>query len=201
VRKINLISEIVNSIPEFLLYIVPGFLFIFTYKHLLYKDEKIASETTYLVLNSIIASFVIKTLYETAIYKIFNLYWSNTSYRYLITIFLFSVVFGYITSKAVSSSYFDKFRSCFGIDRTSHSNIWNDAIKRNTWVRIWLKDSTSYYGQVKYIEDYSREPLVVLESFQFLNSDEKVVIDNTSNSKYTVLLNLSQFEHVEIADN
>ena len=56
------------------------------------------------------------------------------------------------------------------------------------------------YGQVKFIENYGREPLVVLEYYQFLGDDAELLFDNTDNPKRTVLLNLSQFERVEIVE-
>ena len=68
--------------------------------------------------------------------------------------------------------------------------------------RIWIKGSDiSYYGQIKYIEDYKREPLIVLEHYQLLSEDGDVVFDNTYDEKRSVMLNLSQFDRVEMAEN
>lgn len=96
----------------------------------------------------------------------------------------------------------DVFREKIGSSRTANENIWDDVMEPGIWMRVWLKDSKkSYLGQIKYIEDYEREPIIVLEYYQFLGEDSEVLIDNSEDCNRTVMLNLSEFERIELIRN
>ena len=159
------VLELASNIPAFLTYVVPGYLFLAVYRYMLFKDEDSADKTSSLLLNSIIISFVLKTLYDLIAA------WLQPKHETLYLI---------------------------GITRTVNSNIWDDIIEQGQWLRIWLPDSgRSYYGQLAAMENYSREPIVLLRNYQFLDDDGTVLIDNVADSDRTVLLNLSHFERVE----
>lgn len=190
------VLELAANIPAFLTYVVPGYLFLAVYRYMLFKDEDSADKTSSLLLNSIIISFVLKTLYDAVISA---LPMNRNGNLYLILIILLGIVTGFIAAKFVVSNaavwVFDK----LGITRTVNSNIWDDVIEQGQWLRIWLPDSgRSYYGQIAAMENYSREPIVWLRNYQFLDDDGTPLIDNVADCDRTVLLNLSGFERVEI---
>lgn len=188
------VLELASNIPAFLTYAVPGYLFLAVYRYMLFKDEDSADKTSSLLLNSVIISFVLKTLYDAAVSAI---PWQNES-LYLVGIILLGIVTGFGSAKLVVSKYATWVFEKLGITRTVNSNIWDDIIEQGQWLRIWLPDSgRSYYGQLAAMENYSREPIVLLRNYQFLDDDGTVLIDNVADSDRTVLLNLSHFERVE----
>lgn len=191
------VLELASNIPAFLTYVVPGYLFLAVYRYMLFKDEDTTDKTSGLLLNSIIISFVLKTLYDAVTSAI---PWKNESF-YLIGIILLGICTGFGTAKLVVSELATDIFEKLGINRTVNSNIWDDVIGQDQWLRIWLPDSgRSYYGQVAAMENYRREPIVLLRNYQFLNDDGTPLIDNVADSSRLVLLNLSGFERVEFVD-
>lgn len=196
-----MISELVRNIPEFLLYVVPGYLFLLIYQFMLFKDEDIASKTSHHLLNSLIASFVIKSIFDFIINAVSSLNRFVFQSYYLVLILIFSVCLGYLAARFSPSKAAWKLCNLLGIKRTVNENIWNDTIQDDMWVRVWLRsENISYYGQIKYRENFNREPLIVLEYYQILDEYSKPIVDNTNDKKRSVLLNLSQFERIEIVE-
>lgn len=188
------VLELASNIPAFLTYVVPGYLFLAVYRYMLFKDEDSADKTSSLLLNSVIISFVLKTLYDAVVSAIPR---KNES-LYLVGVILLGIVTGLGSAKLVVSKYAAGFFKKLGITRTVNSNIWDDIIEQGQWLRIWLPNSErSYYGQLAAMEDYSREPIVLLCNYQFLDEDGEPLIDNVADASRTVLLNLSHFERVE----
>ena len=196
----NWIFTLIEHLTEFLLYVVPGYLFLSVYRYILYKDENTVSQTANILLNSIIASFVLSPLYN-GLLSLFHSNWGTSDYTYLIYVFVFCVLTGYLSASTITSRKASMLFEAVKINRTVHQNIWNDVLKPDMWIRIWLKESDkSYYGQVKYRENYGREPLIVLEYYQFLDEHATAIIDHTSDPKRTVLLNLTLFERIEMVE-
>lgn len=191
------VLELASNIPAFLTYVVPGYLFLAVYRYILFKDEDTTDKTSGLLLNSIIISFVLKTLYDV-VASAFP--WKNES-LYLVGIVLLGICTGFGTAKLVVSEWATDVFEKLGINRTVNANIWDDVIGQDQWLRIWLPDSgRSYYGQVAAMENYKREPIVLLRNYQFLNDDGTPLIDNVADPSRSVLLNLSGFERVEFVD-
>lgn len=188
------VLDLASNIPAFLTYAVPGYLFLAVYRYMLFKDEDSADKTSSLLLNSVIISFVLKTLYDAVVSAI---PWKNES-LYLVGIILLGIVTGFGSAKLSVGKYAARFLKKLGITRTVNSNIWDDIIEQGQWLRIWLPNSErSYYGQLAAMEDYSREPIVLLCNYQFLDEGGEPLNDNVADASRTVLLNLSHFERVE----
>ena len=134
VNNISWVLEFVKNIPDFLLYVVPGYLFIITYRYVLSKDENNSSETAHLLLGSLIASFILKTIYDVIIYNMFKLDWAISSRLYLMFIFAFCILCGFCWSKLVLSSCAEKIENILRIKRTVNKNIWRDILKDSIWV-------------------------------------------------------------------
>lgn len=167
---------------------------------MLFKDKDAPNQTSYTLLNSLIASFILKTLYDGFI-NLLHIDCNTSSPAYFIIMFALCLICGYIGARYMQSEYGQNFRDEFKIKRTVNENIWRDVIKPDIWMKVWLPGTeTSYYGQVKYTENYPDESLVVLEYYQILDKDDNVLVDNTSNPKYTVVLNLAKSDRVEIVE-
>ena len=84
------------------------------------------------------------------------------------------------------------------IGRTTNENIWDDIIKPYTWLCIHMKDGSSYLGQYRYGEPFKSEPIIVLATYQKLDKDNDVVIDNSQDMTRTIMINTKDFEKIEI---
>ena len=84
------------------------------------------------------------------------------------------------------------------IGRTTNNNIWDDVIKPYTWVRVFMKDGTSYFGQYRYGEPFKSEPVIVLATYQKLDEDTDIVIDHSNDSNEFIMINTKDFDRIEI---
>lgn len=192
VAAISWMLDVIQNLPDVLTYIVPGYIFVFIYRYILYKDDDSAEHISYVVWNSIVISFILRVIFDAVVP------FASTSYRCLLLI-IFASAGGYFGAKMIPSKFARTVRCFLGITRTSHKNIWDDILEPGLWLRVWLKDSgKSYLGQVRYIEDYAREPIMVLERYQFLDDDAKPLFDHSADAKRAVVINLSAFERIEI---
>ncbi len=69
---------------------------------------------------------------------------------------------------------------------------------QDTWVRVFMKDGSSYLGQYRYGEPFKSEPIIALINYQKLDKDSDVVIDYSQNKNELILLNTKDFEKIEI---
>jgi hypothetical protein len=108
------VLELASNIPAFLTYVVPGYLFLAVYRYMLFKDEDSADKTSSLLLNSVIISFVLKTLYDLIAA------WLQPKHEtlYLIGIILLSILAGFGSAKLVvgkcAAGFFKKLGDRFG---------------------------------------------------------------------------------------
>ena len=61
-----------------------------------------------------------------------------------------------------------------------------------------MKDGSSYLGQYRYGEPFKSEPIIVLATYQKLDKDNDVVIDNSQDTSRTIMINTKEFEKIEI---
>lgn len=109
-----------------------------------------------------------------------------------------SGLFGLILGKIVVHKKFNDLLCRLHIYRTANQNIWDDVIEPFTWVRVFMKDGTSYLGQYKYGEPFKSEPIIVLATYQKLDKDSDVVIDNSGKPDELIMLNTKDFDRIEI---
>lgn len=105
---------------------------------------------------------------------------------------------GILIGKIVSNRRFSEFLCKIHINRTLNENICDDVIRPNTWIRVFMKDGTSYLGQYKYGETFKSEPIIVLYTYQKLNSNSEVIIDYSHNSNELIMINTKDFDRIEI---
>lgn len=191
------ITDIVKQLPTIMLYFVEGYIFVSTYKFIASKDKAI--ETKYLLLKSVVISFVIKTLFDCSC-SLFGISFTSDSI-YTLVLCALSVVLGYVCGKIVIAEWFHKVLFSLGVQRTPNQNIWDDVIgeRQNCWVCLQSKqkENIKYLGLCSYIEDYEREPIFALKYYQVLNNKGEVVADY-SDSDNVIVLNTKDFERIDI---
>lgn len=193
---IDWITYLIDNIPQIISYIVYGYVFLITYYWISFKDNK---DFNNLLIKSIASSYLLTTIYDLVVLK-YNINFSNNYYK-VISYFAASAILGFVIGKMVSHRCFNLLLHKLHIGRTTNENIWDDAIKPYTWIRIFMDDGSSYLGQYRYGESFQREPIIVLATWQKLDKDADVVIENSQNPNELIMLNTKDFEKIEITYN
>lgn len=130
----------------------------------------------------------------------YNIIFSNQYYK-VISYFIISAILGFVIGKIITHRYFNLILHKLHIGRTTNTNIWDDVIKPYTWIRVFMKDGSSYLGQYRYGEPFKSEPIIVLSSYQKLDKDTDIVIDNSQKMNELIMLNTKDFDRIEIIYN
>lgn len=175
------------------MYIVPGYIYLSAYYWVSFKDDKNFNN---FLIKSVAVSYIISVVYQYLFWnKEENFEFTNQN---VISILLLSFLCGIIFGKIISHRNFNIFLHKIHIGRTTNNNIWDDVIKPYTWVRVFMKDGTSYYGQYRYGEPFKSEPIIVLATYQKFDKDTDIVIDHTGDSNEFIMINTKDFDRIEI---
>lgn len=192
-KVIDWIVYLIDNIPEIISYIVYGYVFLVAYEWISFKDNK---DFNNLIIKSIATSYLLTSVYDLFITK-YNIVFHN-NYEQVILYFIASALLGFLIGRIISHRFFNLILYKLHIGRTINENIWDDVIKPYTWLRIFMKDGSSYIGQYRYGEPFKSEPIIVLANWQKLDADVDIVIDNSQNPNELIMLNTKDFEKIEI---
>lgn len=190
---IDWITQLIKNIPEIISYIVYGYVFLVSYYWISFKDNK---DFNNLLIKSIAASYLLTSIYDLFIEK-YNIVFENEYYK-VILYFIISAFLGFTIGKIISHRWFNQMLHKLHIGRTTNENVWDDVIKPYTWIRVFMKDGSSYLGQYRYGEPFKSEPIIVLATYQKLDKDTDIVIDNSKNLNELIMLNTKDFDRIEI---
>ena len=179
--------------PEILPYIVYGYVFLTAYYWMSFKDN---SDFTNLLTKSVATSFILKSCYDLIIKKYSIIFQGEISKTVILV--MVSALLGFGIGKVVSHRWFNILLHKLHIGRTTNANIWDDVIKPNTWLRVFMKDGSSYLGQYRYGEPFKSEPVIILATYQKLDKDTDIVIDNSQNMNELIMINTKDFDRIEI---
>lgn len=174
-------------------YIIYGYIFLSCYYWITFKDNK---DFNNMIIKSVACSYILKLTYDIVFHRLKIVFSSNTQEAIIYVIV--SAVCGLLIGKIVSDRHFSEILCKLHIDRTINENIWDDIIRPNTWIRVFMKDGTSYLGQYKYGESFKSEPIIVLCTYQKLNVNAEIVIDNSRNPNELIMINTKDFDRIEI---
>lgn len=191
--NIDWITYLIDNIPEILSYVVYGYVFLVAYYWISFKDNK---DFNNLLIKSIAASYLLTSIYDLFIVK-YSIIFTNEYYK-VIYYFAISAILGFAVGKIISHRCFNLLLHKLHIGRTTNENIWDDIIKPYTWIRVFMKDGSSYLGQYRYGEPFKSEPIIVLATYQKLDKDTDIVIDNSQNMNEMIMLNTKDFDRIEI---
>lgn len=190
---ITWVSELIEKMPEILPYIAYGYVFLTSYYWMSFKDN---SDFTNILTKSIATSFILKSCFDLIIVK-YNFTFYNEISKTVILVAT-SAILGFGIGKIISHRWFNKLLHRLHIGRTTNENIWDDVIKPNTWIRVFMKDGSSYLGQYRYGEPFKSEPIIVLATYQKYDKDTDIVIDNSQKMNELIMINTKDFDRIEI---
>lgn len=110
-------------------------------------------------------------------------------------------VLAYISARFYGSDLFKKLCRKLKIKRTTNNYIWYDIEdkKQVLWIRAVRYDTEQeYLGQLASVEDFQRQPMIILAYYQQRSLDGKIIADNSKKSTERVLLDTSKFDVIEM---
>lgn len=190
---IEWINDVINEIPRIMDSIMYGYIFLFVYRWIAFKDK---SDQKYTLIVSIILNYLLVSGYSwIASHKQFSFLLAHRMIYCILIAFVLGMLFGLIVR---SDSYAEILRDLH-IARDSVDNIWDSAIKNGTWLRIYTKDpNISYLGYVIKSEPFQRNPHIILGGYQILDINGDVLANYQDNENEQVILSTESFDRVEI---
>ena len=190
---IDWITYLIDNIPQIISYVVYGYVFLAAYYWISFKDNK---DFNNLLIKSIATSYLLTSVYNLFIEK-YNIIFRN-EYCRVITYFVISAALGFVIGKIISHRWFNLLLHKLHVGRTTNENIWDDVIKPYTWLGVHMKDGSSYLSQYRYGEPFKSEPIIVLSTYQKLDKNNDIVIDNSQDMTRSIVINTKDFEKIEV---
>lgn len=189
---------IIESLPTIILYVVPGYLFLWVYS---FKLSQEIGKDRYLLLKSIVISYLIIIPIDT-VGKVCHLI-SSDSYSGKILVMVIAVVTGYLFSSFVASYSFTNLLKRIRIYRTIHSNIWNDVADddHGVWIIAYMPEEKLIYkgAIIKYEEKTDTENIyLLLGNYTLLNYDGEVIQSFEDRHNRCVLINTRNVSRIEL---
>lgn len=189
-----------------MLYMVQGYIFISVYNFVRFKQN----DLEHIFFKSVVTSYILKVLFDGLFVKtvtvneidIQAMRFFNVDYEsigYCVSLFLFAALIGVILSLSAQSKCFNDFLIKIGIKRTTNQNIWDDVIKPDCWLMVYLNSrDLVYLGQFKYGEEFANKPIIVLEHYKVMDLDGNIKADYTTNQAELAIIDTKDIERVEV---
>lgn len=196
----NLIDglKFIESLPEVLSYLVQGFIFVSIYEFVNYKDEN--SNIQNLFFKSIIASFILRFIYDPILGNRIDGVWYNLVFT------IFTLIVTIIIIRLTRFKWFKKLvQNLFKSNRNSKKYIWEDILDpdKNFEVYLTVYDEERKHfltGMIHISEDFSKNPMVILKRYTIFNNDDNKTEVCNHNKSYTkrLVLDMSKYRYFQL---
>lgn len=182
------IVAILSAVPDFLLYVAPGYILISVYNFCVFKQQ----ETQHKFAASVIASFVLVSCFNTFAKPL-------EEPIYYVAIIAFAVIAGILIGVIAKSRLLSNVLMILKIDHTFNQRIWEDAIKSGDWVALYMRDTDEvFYGLFEHIQDYCDKPLIALSHCQILNKRHEIVVPYDDKYPSTIIIDTNDCIRVSV---
>ena len=184
-------KELVDILPQIIIYIALGYSFIQTYKYVrvIKQDDGIEATLT----GSLVVGFVLKCVFEI-IPSIHNVWLDN------IIMILGAIVLGYLTGVIINSKLFGAISRFFKIKQTPNSSIWRDIEDPDKGIIVRLENyetKTVFDGLYVLGEAYKRLPIIQLSGYR-KTVDNEIEVDYKDEPQRTIVLDTSKFDEISV---
>ncbi len=192
----EIISQILENIPELLQYYLPGFWTITVFKYFCSKDIQAESQT----MLSCVVSYVLLSISDLL---------SNISFWGFIKDSVWgrsgiSIILGTLLALFISSVFCAKWFSKVMVKlfhKTPHDNIWRDVLDltKGSNLKLYIR-SANYYviGHHRNIEEKGDDSWIVLTEFIKCSKDGNQVIEIHEGKEDMIAIRMSDVEYAEI---
>jgi len=189
------IAAVVTQIPNLILYVVPGYLFISFYSFTTFNKQEFKNK----IISSIGFSFILKILFDLLngfLVGLFGVHLGTSAY--FLGFFACCLCVAYLCAKLTETTFFKSLISKLGIKRSINKNIWADTINPGDYLELYLENpDMRYFGQVDKVEEDTESPWIVLSKYSIVKADN-MKIDHADNPKLLAMLNVKKITRVKI---
>jgi len=191
------VAEIVDSLPEFLLYIVPGFVFI----SLLLYQTNYKQEYQNKIITSVVLSLVFYIVFDALNNLIVMcigviIRWE---YGFHFGLILSSILFSFFIGRLVRTHMFKKILCRIGINRTINKNIWVDTISSDCWVRAYLfEEKIVILGLVNFIEETEGRPIITMNRYKTTRTGGELISNYYDRPELQIMIDTNHCSRIEI---
>lgn len=196
------ITKLINILPNVIIYIVPGFIFIQVYNYIMnLKGKDLKSYLMEYILSSYLIIITIKFVCFIFDYD-FNTY-DNINQ---IVICIISLFLSYIIAIFLKSEAWIIFMNFVYVNRSNSSNIFNDIIDNDlgTWVRVYIASEKLIYDgafiKFEYKGSYQESFIVLADYITYKYGDGNVDNDwlkENSDKLEHVAIKVSDINRIE----
>lgn len=201
------VKNIIALIPDILVYIVPGALFLYIFYFICSKENDKETESHFLF-KSIILSFVLTNFVKLCgkpIIWILSLQIKKQfvvpSFLKVSSIILFSIVSSYLFSIFYKTKFLTDILKKFGVTRSVHKNCWNEVAdsELGMWVRVYIpSEKVVYCGKLRKYEEKDDNYLFFLSNYNSYTYDNKDIDDFGDADEKWVALNIKDTSRIEL---
>ena len=188
------VVHLIDNIPHLISNIVYGYIFLSAYYWISFVKQ---DNYKNFIIKSVIVNYILKNFYKITFFQFISNKYEN---RPIVVILLcvITLIIALTLGKIVHATWFNNTLEKIHLYRTTNENIWDDIIKTGMFLRIYMKDGTSYLGMYRKSESFEREPFILLSRYQEFNKDNRIVKDYFDNTNKFILLNTKDFERIKI---
>lgn len=186
----KIIQDLLNILPNILLYLVTGYLYISIFHFVALKESK--EEMNHVLTSSLVIGYIIV--------NIMNMIPFSISYSVdSIGIAFTGAVSGFVFGKIYHGRLFDRTVQLFHIRSTPNKYIWTDLMDMDypIYVTINMKDGNTYCGYVSVIEEFNRNPQIALASYKQTTPDG-ITIDHEYDHQSVILVDTQDAKSIII---
>ncbi len=191
--NIGQIQAIINVLPGIVIYVVPGYIFLWVYTFTFSKDIE---NDKHAITKSVIISFFFITLFRAVGIDSF------LSPMVICALIVIPAVSGYLFTRILTSKPVCYFIRLIGINKSFYSDIWNDIVdfKYGQWLRVYLpEERVVYLGRLKrYEETVTDKTLIVLSNFASYDYKGEVMDDHKKSPEKIVIINTKDVSRIEL---
>ena len=184
-------TEIYKLLPDIILYIVFGYVFLKFYRLVRVIEKPIEQENVFI--ESIVVGFIIKNIASIIPFSL-------GYYIDIVFITISSGIIGFVIGKIVNSKFVDKIMFRLNIRHDKYKYLWQNITDPELAIYI---DATNpdtnirYFGRIVRYEDYTRLPIIQISNYKCW-VDDALYYDCSDDYTRTMLIDTSQYSEIGI---
>ncbi len=188
------ISALINLLPTIVVYIVPGYIFLWITSFLL--SQKI-EEDAHILLKSLVISFIFINITQIFFKQVVT-----TSYG-ILALMSMAILTGFVLTKILLHKKFKKFLRRAGISRSFFVDIWTDLVdfERGTRLRLYLPSfEIICKGALRKFEEKGdgSSRLLILSNYVVYDYSGEPFLDRSNEKEWLIAFNTRDVGFIEI---
>lgn len=184
-------SEVFNILPDIIVYIVLGYIFLRVFR--IVRIVKNSDNYEHILIESLVFGFIIKNI---AILIPFSFGY----YLDIICMSISSAIFGYLFAKLLENRYILKIIDKLKIKHTKYKYMWQNIDDPDYAIFIDVTNPDTnirYFGQLVVYEEFERFPIIQL--CRYINWDNNGLLNDYSDDPTrTVLIDTSKYTEIDV---